>query len=215
MKKGIIFDLDGTLWDASKENTASWNKTFCEKNIEKRITVVDMQGYMGKSLDEIASICLPETDLKEAVTLLKSCCENEIAYLKYKGAKLYSDVNSTVNALFRNYILCIVSNCQQGYIEAFLHSSGLINMFKDYESYGNTGLSKGDNIISVIKRNNLDFAVYVGDTQGDYIAADKAGIPFIHAAYGFGKISEGGIYTSVSSFKDIPNAVAQIEMNNL
>ena len=39
----------------------------------------------------------------------------------------------------------------------------------------------------MIKRNNIDKAVYVGDTILDMQAADEAGIPFIHAAYGFGK----------------------------
>lgn len=38
-----------------------------------------------------------------------------------------------------------------------------------------------------MERNQLKSAVYVGDTEGDENAAHTAGIPFIHAAYGFGK----------------------------
>ena len=34
--------------------------------------------------------------------------------------------------------------------------------------------------------NKNESAVYVGDTEGDENAAHAAGIPFIHAAYGFG-----------------------------
>lgn len=210
MKKGIIFDLDGTLWDASEENTLSWNNTFYQKNINKQITVKDMQGYMGKSLDEIAAICLPEIGKNEALTLLKACCSTEIAYLRSKGAKLYSNVIPTINALLQDYSLFIVSNCQQGYIEAFLQSSGLSENFSDYESYGNTGLSKGKNISLVLKRSNLTSAVYIGDTQGDCNAAAEAGIPFIHAAYGFGKITENTVAATVYSFSDIPRTVESV-----
>ena len=56
----------------------------------------------------------------------------------------------------------------------------------DIECYGNTNLSKAENISLVIKRNHLDASFYVGDTAMDEQAANDAGIPFVHAAYGFG-----------------------------
>ncbi|HKM01409.1 MAG TPA: HAD family hydrolase, partial [Sedimentibacter sp.] len=62
--------------------------------------------------------------------------------------------------------------------------------FLDFENAGRTKRPKGENIKSIIDRNNLDKAVYIGDTQGDYDATKIAGIPFIHAKYGFGKINE-------------------------
>ena len=48
-------------------------------------------------------------------------------------------------------------------------------------------------------------AVYVGDTQGDYNAASAAGVPFLHAAYGFGTIDRP--VPSVERFTDLPAAV--------
>ena len=47
--------------------------------------------------------------------------------------------------------------------------------------------NKDENIRLIIERNNLKSPVYVGDTQGDFDACKKAGVPFIWAAYGFGK----------------------------
>lgn len=35
-----------------------------------------------------------------------------------------------------------------------------------------------------MKRNHIESAVYVGDTEGD----QAAGIPFVYAAYGFGDV---------------------------
>ena len=62
--------------------------------------------------------------------------------------------------------------------------------FSDIECYGNNLLQKGDNIRLLADRNHLEEAVYVGDIQGDYDASRKAGIGFIHAAYGFGIVPE-------------------------
>ena len=39
----------------------------------------------------------------------------------------------------------------------------------------------------MMERQGIEECVYVGDTQGDANAAKEAGVPFIHAAYGFGK----------------------------
>ncbi len=62
--------------------------------------------------------------------------------------------------------------------------------FKDFEHPGRTGLTKGENIKIIIKRNNLKSPVYVGDTRGDFESAKFAGIPFVFARYGFGEVSE-------------------------
>ena len=84
-------------------------------------------------------------------------------------------------------MLFIVSNCQDGYLQAFLNHHKLSSYFDDHEMSGRTGLTKGENIRIVMERNNLDKAVYVGDTEGDFSAAKQAGILFICAQYGFGK----------------------------
>ena len=42
----------------------------------------------------------------------------------------------------------------------------------------------------IVERNNIDEAVYVGDIQGDYDSSKRAGVKFIHAAYGFGTIDD-------------------------
>lgn len=66
----------------------------------------------------------------------------------------------------------------------------MIDIFKDYECNGNTGLSKGENIELIININNIKNAVYVGDTISDREACKYAKIPFIYASYGFGKVTE-------------------------
>ena len=125
------------------------------------------------------------------------------AYLREHGAVLFPDVEPVLRSLSEHYDLCIVSNCQEGYIELFLDYFHLNDCITDFECAGRTGRSKGENIRTVVERNGFDRAIYLGDTQHDYESADFAGIPFIHAAYGFGRIQTP--VPSIQRFKELPD----------
>jgi phosphoglycolate phosphatase len=84
-----------------------------------------------------------------------------------------------------------------------MKKAGVEDYITDYECFGDTGKSKGENIRMVIERNQLDEAVYVGDTQGDYEASVFAGVPFIFAKYGFG--SPVDYYLAISEIKELLN----------
>ena len=144
-------------------------------------------GVLGMSA---ASQSMTEISEKEQETLLAECCRIENDYLREHGGVLYPDLEDTFKELKKTYELYIVSNCQKGYIEAFLDHYHFWDYFSDIECYGNNLLQKGDNIRLLADRNHLEEAVYVGDIQGDYDASRKAGVGFIHAAYGFGIVPE-------------------------
>lgn len=206
MKKAVIFDLDGTLWDSSESVAAAWNTVFSRcPDIPRRITVSDMHGYMGKTLDKIAPLALPDTPEPRRSEVLWEGVRYEQEYIAQHGAKLYPTLRETLEQLRQEYALIIVSNCQDGYIQCFFEFSGLRELFEDFESAGATGLSKGENIRLVIQRNGIDRAVYVGDTQGDLDSADFAGVPFIRAAYGFGQMNRE--VPEISEFSELPAAV--------
>ena len=119
------------------------------------------------------------------------CQDEENNYLKKHGGKIYDSTINTLKKLNKlGYNLYIVSNCQDGYIEAFLNFYKLNNIFKDYECSGRTGKDKQYNIKLVLQRNDINNAVYIGDTYKDYISANNNNIDFIWAKYGFGKIEE-------------------------
>ena len=184
----IIFDLDGTLWDATPAAGKIWNPVL-EKHggISFRMTTEISRKLMGKTTEEIGMAVFPNLSLEERSLLMEALDKEEVRFLKKNGAVLYDGLTDTLTALRKNHRLYIVSNCQVGYIEAFLSSHGLEDYFSDSESAGRTGLDKGSNIKLLMERNCLSSAVYVGDTSGDEKAAHAAGIPFIHASYGFGK----------------------------
>lgn len=140
-------------------------------------------------MDVIADILFPELEKEARMKLLDQCCSMENDYLREHGGVLYPKLEETLSALKEKYPLYIVSNCQSGYIEAFLDHYGFGKYFEDIECYGNNLRQKGDNIRLLADRNGLTEAVYVGDIQGDYDASCHAGVGFIHAAYGFGTIA--------------------------
>ena len=209
MKKAVIFDLDGTLWDSSKSCAESWNIVL-EKHsdIARRITVEDMHGFMGKTLDVIAAMALPDVPEPRRMEIMRECVRFEQEYIAQHGGVLYPKLRETLELIRRDYLLIIVSNCQDGYIQCFLEYSGMGDLFDDFESAGGTGLSKGENIRLVIRRNAVDSAVYVGDTQGDLDSADFAAVPFIRAAYGFGSMNRE--VPEIGALAELPQVVKRI-----
>lgn len=211
MKQGILFDLDGTLWDSSRQVVEAWNEVLAQQpDVERRITIEDMQGFMGLPMDEIGRRCFQGQKLTEARIreIMKACEEYENDYICHHGGVLFPYLEEVLQDLSRDYFLAVVSNCQTGYIEAFLEYHRLSEYFTDFESFGNTGLQKGENIRLVCDRNHLTQAVYLGDIQKDYEAAVQAGIPFILAGYGFGEVDAD--VPVIENLKELRSAVEQV-----
>lgn len=188
---GIIFDLDGTLWDSAEGICGTWRKVIENyPQVKCTVTVDVLYGCMGLPLDEIGRRLFPELDSDMQEKLMDECCRLENEYLAEHGGMLYPDLEETLEYLSYKYRLFIVSNCQTGYIESFFKAHGLGKYFDDIECFGATGLSKGENNKLIIERNNIISSVYVGDTQGDADSATVAGIPFVYARYGFGDVEK-------------------------
>ena len=206
----LLFDLDGTLWDSAGPVAESWNEVFRrEAPGLPPLTVDDIHSVMGMTMKEISQALYPDVSLDRRDEIFDECCTYEVEYLYTHCGTLYPDFLSTMTALrAMGCELAVVSNCQRGYIDAFLASSGARALFLDYEEWGRTGLPKGENIRLVMERNGFSRAVYIGDTRKDQEAARFAGIPFIHVAYGFGSADhpEGVIH----SLSDLPAALSRL-----
>jgi phosphoglycolate phosphatase len=187
----IIFDLDGTFWDPTEMSIAAWQNTAREmKGVIREITREEIQSTFGVQHNLIAKKLFPDCTDDVVEKFILRCFQEEVKIVKESGAELYDDIEAVINTLSKKYALFIVSNCQAGYIEAFLEYYRYGRYFSDFECSGNTMLSKAENIRSVIERNGLKSPIYVGDTMGDFESARENNIPFIHAAYGFGCVEE-------------------------
>lgn len=188
----IGFDLDGTLWDGTGSIAEAWQ--ICMQKVPEILSIPSadaLKKVMGLPITEIMLRMFPYLSQEQRDEIMEQRRLAEAEYITEHGGRLFEPIEvlrDTFERLSAKYRLFIVSNCQEGYIEAFLQHYGLQGYFCDIECWGATGLSKGDNIRLVMKRNGFQNSLYVGDTQGDYDAACKAGVPFVLAAYGFGQV---------------------------
>ncbi len=208
----LLFDLDGTLWDSATNVAKAWNIIFSREDPSlPKLTRDDIHGVMGLTMEEIKNRLHPSFPAERRDPVFNECCLYEVEYLREHGGDPYPGLRPVLESLkAQGYALGIVSNCQCGYIDAFLSSVGVRDLFCDYEEWERTGLVKGENIRLVMKRNGFEKAIYIGDTVKDQEAARLAGVPFIHAAYGFGRVSCPDAV--IHSLAELPDAVSRMSL---
>lgn len=199
---GIIFDVDGTLWDATQRIAEAYTVILKRERIANKVITADMlASVMGLLNEDIAARLFPELPYERRMSLIEACCEFECEYLRKHGGRLFPHVVDVLKQLSAKYPLYIVSNCQDGYIEAMFAVHDLQKYFKDYECSGRTGKPKLENLKSIVERNHLQAPVYIGDTRTDQTSCQKAGIPFVYASYGFGEADNYA--ASVDTFSEL------------
>jgi phosphoglycolate phosphatase len=199
----IIFDLDGTLWDSTITVATAWQKAAGEFDfVTTAVTPEDVQGIAGMAYDAIFEKLFPYLTAEQRETLKARCAQYELEMINQHGGELYPDLKATLNDLGTRYKLFVVSNCQCGYIELFLTLNQLESTFAGHQCYGDKGQPKYLNIIDIVKDHHLQHPIYVGDTQGDLDSSNKAGVPMIYAAYGFGEVN-GDQIASIQHFSDL------------
>lgn len=209
MIDGIIFDLDGTLWDACRVVSESWGETLRRKyGITDGPTASAVKSIMGMTADEIAAALFSGFGAR-AREICLACIHGENEYIAGHGGDLYPGAPEMLAALADRCPLFIVSNCLDGYIECFLRASGLGAYFRDWACEGSTGLKKAGNIALIVGRHGLRNPLYIGDTVMDERSAREAGCLFLHAAYGFGTAETPD--AAVDSPAQIPAAIAALE----
>ena len=203
--KAIIFDLDGTLWDTSDIVVKIWNEVLSKKCPKLKMTKEIMSSLMGKNKAQFTDEFFVGVEKQEAESLISEIFSCEQKYLISHGANMYDGVMDTLNELKKDYALAIVSNCQSGYLNAFLTHYELKDIFTDVECAGSSPLSKGENIRLLFERNGFEKAIYVGDTKSDENAAKVAKLPFVYASYGFGEVDD--YIAKINSFEEIKMTV--------
>ena len=189
--ESIILDIDGTLWNTLEVVKDGWNgQMIQEGHGQYALTIEDLQNLFGRTTEDIADRCFPGLPQQERYALMERCMAREHRMLYATQLDLtYPGTVATLRALAKKFRLFIVSNSEAGYPQLLLKKLGIGDIITEALCYGDTGRPKGENIRTLMQRNGVTRALYVGDTQGDCDASTVAGVPFVWAAYGFGKVS--------------------------
>lgn len=185
-RDSLIFDLDGTLWNASVGSALGWNLALEELGLPYRVTAAGIRSVSGRPFAECVRVLLPEVDPANE-DLLSSLDLHERSGVEAAGGILFEGVAEGLAALSQVFPLYLVSNCKDWYLRAFLSFTGFGGLFTECDCHGSSGMEKDAMFSSLVARRGLVSPVYVGDTEGDRASAEAAGIPFAFASYGYGE----------------------------
>jgi phosphoglycolate phosphatase len=198
----LIFDLDGTLWDAAAASTYGWNLALEEMGRPERVTIEGIRSVSGRPFPECAARLLPDMrPIPQAA--LEHLEARESTGIELIPGELYPGVAEGLPRLAERYRLFLVSNCPGWYLEAFFRHSGLQVCFTGWDCWGSSGMPKSGMLVNLAAAQGLERATYVGDTQGDQAATEAAGMEFTFVEYGFGRVEDAAL-----SFRDFGGLVA-------
>ena len=201
--ESLIFDIDGTLWDSRGLVAEGYNIRLRSEGLDRLcVTAEDFLPLFGKVMTEIADVIFQEIPVPERYALMDRCMATENDYLHRNPCRIgYPEVRETMAALSKNHRLFIVSNSQSGYPQLCIEKLGLGDYISGHLCFGDTGTDKGETIRRLMQTHEIKSAAYIGDTIGDMEAAQKAGIDFIFAAYGFGNLEN--YVAKIEKFSDL------------
>jgi len=200
-KKLIIFDLDGTLVDSQTDILIANNLTlqkFGYKSISyKKIKSIIGQGIMGNIIKSLAM-----QKVKASNQQKKDMYDYFFSYYKknvYVKSRPYPGIKILLKKLQKKYKLAVCSNKLEQLTKIVLQKSDLKKYF-DFVAGGDTFKFKKphpsvlNNVVKKFSMNKKD-ALFVGDSEHDYHAAQNSKIDFC--------LKQGG-YTNkkISFFKD-------------
>lgn len=181
-KKIIIFDVDGVLLDSKMNMRKSW-KSVQEKFGYKNISFKNYFEKIGQPFEEI----LKQLGVKNNFKNIKDCYDKESIKNK-RLVKYYPGVFKELEILAKlGFVICIVTSKDK------LRTNILINDIKKYFKIIQCPEKKlkgkpfPDQLLKVVNKLNVKKkdCVYIGDTNIDFLAANRAKIDFIFAKWGY------------------------------
>ncbi len=199
----LIFDMDGTLWDATDGYVKCWQIALKKLNYPDLINRPILESVMGYTEEQLLAKLFPHynpAEQKEIISTIKTAQDD---YLETFGGELYAGVAEGLQQLSKHYRLFMLSNCFPNTIYQFLNVTKLSPFIEGHICYGENPVPKSENIKLLQYKYDLKNTVYVGDTLGDAQQAAIAKVPFVFMTYGFGKVDS--YYQSFDQFTDLVN----------
>ena len=209
----LIFDLDGTLWEATHVVAQGWTAALRHEGVTRLISDNDIRSVTGKPQKECVKILFPDLQGEAFEQRYQVLDQFERQQFVQNGGRLYPGVQEGLEMLSKRFKIYLVSNCQDWYLESFFKHSGLKNYFLDSLCFGHNQAQKWDNISLIRERHKLQRPVYVGDTASDQMACERAEVEFFFASYGFASYGAAKVENYIgaaSQFSELTQSLLEI-----
>ena len=80
--ESLIFDVDGTLWDAVALVAEGWNDGLQSMGFAPHCTEQSIRPLFGKTMTEIAQVVVPGVPQEQAMEVMDRCMDGEMARLR-------------------------------------------------------------------------------------------------------------------------------------
>ncbi len=191
MTRDYIFDLDGTLVDSQAGVT--WAATQAVATVLPEMQLPDLRAFIGPPIDLIFARALSLEDTDKIAALVAAY--RELYDTRgYQNAVVYCGVEDTLRRLGALGARCfVVTN------KPMLPTSRMLQHFRldeflaatlSPDSPGGPFTNKASAVASLLREHKVTpaKALLLGDSRDDAQAAAENGIPFVAAAYGYGKV---------------------------
>lgn len=195
--------MDGTLWDNVNTYVLSWNAAFKAHGHKVFVTRESLMGLMGKEARQILKILIPEVPVNEQDILFDDVIVQYKKLVPTMKAVIYPDVMEGLEKLHSRYKLLLLSNCEEGGLVNFMEHTKTTHLFLDYMEHGQNNMPKSHNLHLLKEKHNLNYPVYIGDTDGDSRESSLANVPFVFMTYGFGKTEQYDV--QFDTFQELTN----------
>lgn len=204
MSKGVIFDVDGTLFETGD------GIKHCARYAVKALDLPPipeekLNGFIGPSLYHSFTVIagFPEDVALKAVEIYREIYWQVCVDM----SRPYDGVSEMLERLYKNgYTLSIASSKPLVMVNRLLESAGYAKYFTKVMApdYARKGSDKAELIKSAAV---AEKSVMVGDTHFDIDGAHGAGIKAIGVTYGYG---ERDTLTGAEMLADTPNDVCKL-----
>ena len=190
MKKLVIFDFDGTLFDSVDDVVICFNEALSMHNFPT-LTKKEYLEVLGGNIDEVVSLILKDRNSKENMGLIKETYGELYSNSDKRNTLPFPNSGDVLRKLQeRNIFIAINSNRSTDSIKYFVNEFFSDIDFVLIEGHNPEYPSKPSpiGVENIVKKAgvSLDEAIYVGDSKTDIKTAKNAKIDCILVSWGYG-----------------------------
>ena len=190
MKKLVIFDFDGTLFDSVEDVIICFDKTL-EIHDFPKLTRKEYFEVLGGNIDEMVSLILRENNTSENIELIKNTYEKLYDESKKENTLPFPKMHDLLNVLQeKDLLLAINSNRKTDSIKYYVDKFFMDVDFVSIEGHNPNHPSKPHPYAVEMMRKKFDVTkdecIYIGDSKTDINTANNAEIDCLIVKWGYG-----------------------------